>query len=122
MSAARPGSPNYERDLAQARARKERYRGACEECDAPTTGCFGQGKTPRLCHTCSNVAKGVAKRGSGPTTSALLGFLDDGERRRIEIRDHLGITGNYTGVILNRLLGYGLIVRVGRGRYRRNPA
>ena len=122
MSAARPGSPNYQRELAQARARKERYRGACEECDAPTTGCFGHSKAPSLCHTCSNAAKGVAKRGSGTTTSALLGFLDDGERRWIEIRDHLGITNGHTANILNRLLRYGLIVRVGHGRYRRNPA
>lgn len=47
----------YQHELAAARERKERYRGICENCGGPTTGCFGPGLAPRLCVTCTNAAK-----------------------------------------------------------------
>jgi DNA-binding MarR family transcriptional regulator len=49
----------------------------------------------------------------------VLAFLDGGERRYSEIRDHLGTTGVNTTNILIRLVRYGLIVRVRRGVYRK---
>lgn len=42
-----------ERQRARARTLKETYRGTCENCGQPTTGCDGPGSARRLCHHCA---------------------------------------------------------------------
>lgn len=41
------------RQLANCRATKERYRGVCEECGGPTSGCNGPGTAARYCAHCA---------------------------------------------------------------------
>jgi transcriptional regulator with XRE-family HTH domain len=43
-------------DGSRLRARKNSYRGACEQCGAPTDGSNGPGKAPKLCLACSSDA------------------------------------------------------------------
>lgn len=38
---------------SRLRARKDRYRGVCEDCGAPTDGSSGRDKAPRRCADCS---------------------------------------------------------------------
>lgn len=51
-------SRTYVRDLfydptgAKARARKDSYRGRCEECGGPTDGSEGRAKAPKICARC----------------------------------------------------------------------
>lgn len=39
-------------DGSKLAARKDSYRGTCEECGGPTDGSYGPGKAPRVCLTC----------------------------------------------------------------------
>lgn len=110
--------PSYQRELAASRALKENYRGTCENCGAATTGCNGPNSAPTLCLRCSAVEVGLRKRGSGPTQQALLKFLRR-ERRFMEIVRELGIPREQMGMLLGRLMDYGLIERTRRGHYRR---
>lgn len=49
-------------DGSKLRARKDSYRGTCEECDGPTTGCNGKDQAPRFCHQCAPSAHAVWSR------------------------------------------------------------
>lgn len=44
-------------DGSQARARKDRYRGACVECGAPTSGSNGRTLAPERCLPCTNAVR-----------------------------------------------------------------
>jgi hypothetical protein len=114
--------PSYRRELAASRALKERYRGTCKLCGAPTTGCNGKDAAPDICVHCSPGYYGpryaAARRGRGPVVERALALLDT-PHRFSEIRDELGITNGHTGQMLDRLLRYGLVERLDRGVYRR---
>ena len=110
----------HERELATSRALKESYRGQCEKCGRRTTGCNGPCHAPKLCYRCSPVEVGRRQRGTGPVTSVALAFFEK-ERRFSDLRDHLGISNGHTGMLINRLLRYGLIERTRRGYYRALP-
>jgi hypothetical protein len=112
-------SPAYQRELAASRALKERYRGQCERCGNPTSGCHGPGLAPTLCLSCSATKVAEARRGQGATVSRVLELLDGRELRMIKIAAELGITTGHAGNALHRLLRYGLVERVSRGVYRR---
>lgn len=112
----------YQRELAAARAYKRRQRGTCERCGRATRYNGRDGKVVgRFCRACQAIRGGEfarTLRGSGQLQRDTLELISDGERRFIEIRDALGISDGHTSVHLNRMLRYGLIVRVKRGVYR----
>lgn len=62
-----------------------------------------------------------AKSAEG-TTERLLSFVEGGERRFSEIKDHLGISGSYASKLLNERVAAGDLVRRGFGLYRRSDA
>lgn len=45
----------------KARARKDRYRGVCEDCGAPTDGSSGPNSTPSFCSPCSHARQKADK-------------------------------------------------------------
>lgn len=45
----------------QARARKDTYRGVCEDCGAPTDGSYGPNNTPAVCDACSHLRQAADK-------------------------------------------------------------
>lgn len=113
--------PSYQRELAASRAVKETYRGTCKLCGAATTGCDGPGLAREICAACAPGHYGpiyaAARRGHGPTVDRLFVLFNGVPVRYSEIRDALGITDGRTSGLLNRLVRYGLIVRIGRGLY-----
>jgi hypothetical protein len=109
--------PGYaERSRRLSRASKERNRGTCEDCGAPTNACRGPGKASRRCLRCSARHSGERRRGTGSNQQQLYAFLTE-PRRYSEIRDHLNISDGHAGVLLHRELGAGRIVRAGYGLY-----
>ena len=42
----------WDADGSKMKALRERYRGTCEKCGAPTCGSRGPAKAPRLCASC----------------------------------------------------------------------
>ena len=42
----------WDSDGSKMKALRERYRGTCEKCGAPTCGSRGPAKAPRLCASC----------------------------------------------------------------------
>jgi hypothetical protein len=115
-------SPSYQRELAASRALKETYRGVCEGCGKPTTGCDGPGTARQLCLRCTAQARGLKQRGSGPLVAAALAYLQGGDRRYKEIATHLGISNGYMSALADRMLKYGLVERPARGVYRKVTA
>lgn len=115
-------TPAYQRELAAGRARKETYRGTCEECGAPTNGCNGPSKASRICATCAPSYYGpiqsARQRGNGPVVSEILTLLNEKPTGLPEIVATVGITPVHASVAINRLLKYGLAERVSRGVYR----
>lgn len=108
----------YERELAQARARKDGYRGTCKNCGASTDGSQGPGKAPVYCAHCSpRFQSGPTMQGTGPEQARLFKLLEGGPRRFTEIREILGWTTGMTASTLHRLLSYGLVERPRRGVY-----
>jgi DNA-binding CsgD family transcriptional regulator len=61
-----------DRDRASSRAMKERYRGECEVCAAPTNGCGGPGKASKLCDVCARQRQHDERRW---TADAIYGAL-----------------------------------------------
>lgn len=119
------GRASYVREITTSRKAKECRGGSCERCGQPTRYA-GKGNSlagaSRFCRPCSGARTGLAKRGHGPTVEKALAFIGNGERSYTEIREYLGLTKGHTASMLNRLTGYGLVVRVARGRYRRSAA
>jgi hypothetical protein len=109
--------PSYQHELAVSRRLKERYRGTCIECGAPTTGCDGPSSARALCLVCSNRRITKALRGTGPLQAKVLAAIESGARFS-EIAAQVGSSKNAVAPTINRLLRYGLIERVSRGRYR----
>jgi DNA-binding IclR family transcriptional regulator len=58
------------------------------------------------------------KRGTGPTQARTLALIDAGTDRFMDIVKALGKPKGPVGAHLNRLLSYGIIERIDRGRYR----
>ncbi len=65
-------------DRSQAEARRDRYRGVCEECGGPTDGSAGLGRAPKVCVTClgwtgeeiiAAVRRWADEHGSPPTAT-----------------------------------------------------
>jgi len=54
----------HDPDGVKARARKERYRGACEVCGAPTSGGDGPGRAHARCRRCSAAPRRRWDRGA----------------------------------------------------------
>ncbi len=46
----------------KVRARKDRYRGSCVDCGAPTDGSAGPGKAPRRCIQCAAIVAGAERK------------------------------------------------------------
>lgn len=111
-------SPKYQAELATARKAKERYRGACEVCGKPTTGCNGPGRAPKRCVKHASVEAGLARRGTGPVKQRILAEIRSGNTRYTDIYQAVGITKSHAAMQLNKLCGYGIIERVARGQYR----
>ena len=116
-------SASYQRELVTSRLRKERHRGICERCGGATSWAGGRHRPPaaRFCSECARAVYGerysVERRGKGAVTEAVL-TLADGSRSVSEIAESVGSTRNSVSVTLYRLRSYGMVERVGRGRYR----
>lgn len=108
----------YQHELRSNRARKETYRGTCERCGAATTGCDGPGLAPRFCRRHAAQLRALGQRGHGPTVERVLTLIEDGTDRFTDIGNAAGISKGHTTNVLNRLVSYGLIERIARGRYR----
>ncbi len=106
-----------ERGRTLVREYKARQRGACVDCGAETryTG-HGASVSPR-CVPCGKKLSGLQRRGHGPKAGRLLTLLQEGPRRYSEIVDLLGVSKVHAGVLLNRQVRYGTVVRVARGMY-----
>lgn len=52
----------YDPDGSKMRARKDSYRGTCEECGNPTNGSNGPDKTPKRCSACEMANRGDRDR------------------------------------------------------------
>lgn len=117
-------SPAYQRELAAARALKDRYSGTCERCGGPTSGSNGRAAAPPVCAACAPGVYGpryaAQLRGRGPTVARVLDFMGDGvEHRFMEIARGCGVSSDHVGQILIRLRRFGLVVRVRRGVYKK---
>lgn len=114
----------YIRDPSGGRvaARKESYRGTCSECGAWTFGGNGRAAAPSVCAACAPGVYGpvyaARKRGVGTVASRALVLLGRGDMRAMDLAKALGITQIHVGVLMGRMLRYGLAVRVSRGVYR----
>lgn len=110
-----------ERQRESSRQWKARQIGICELCGGPTHY-SAEGGTSRICNACNrlNLAKtGAKRRGQGSVVRSILEFLADGlEHSYGEIRDACGLSNAVmSNRLYQRLIPYGLIRRVGHGRY-----
>lgn len=104
-----------------SREAKRRRVGTCEDCGAATRY---NGRTingaSRLCCPCANRRIGHAKRGTGFREQQLLAFLGDETRGFMEIVRALQLPRpQAANPMLARLMKYGLVERVGYGKYRK---
>lgn len=109
-------------DGEKLRARRDSYRGTCENCGAATDGSNGREAAPSLCcHCAPAVNTTLALRGRGPVVTPALSFLAE-PHHMMDVCRHLKISPTHTSVMLNRLMHYGMIVRLRHGVYVRADA
>ena len=114
--------PDYaEAGRVEARERKRRMTGICEDCGGVTRYNGHGERVSRRCAACGLRLSGEAqkaKAGTGPLQLRLHALLAaEGELRFMAIAVALGITSGHTNVMLLRELKAGRVVRVRRGVY-----
>lgn len=114
-------SPAYLRELAAARACKERYRGTCTSCGASTTGGDGPGTAPELCCHCAPAVYGPLTRGRGEVYAQAHRLLQRGPLRFVELRDALGYRNRQLSPVLAYWIKQGYVRRIRRGLYELAP-
>jgi hypothetical protein len=108
-----------ENNRRSSREAKQRRRGVCVECGAETryAGYRGQPLAPH-CKPCGDRISADKKRYRGSVVERFLPMCD-GATPISEIARILGISVQHAGVLAGRMIRYGAIVRVARGRYLR---
>jgi hypothetical protein len=109
------------RSRERSRAAKQRRKGVCRGCGG-STAAARYGGVSEYCNVCAPKHYGpiyaAERRGTGPLGQRLLEIVNP-DLSFTDLAAQVGTSNNYMSVMINRMLHYGLIERVSRGRYRR---
>lgn len=106
-----------ERNRKTSREAKRRRTGRCVDCGATTHYSGGQAPSER-CVRCANHANGLARRGKGKHATRIKALIREngGTATFTQILGLFPYRG-FAGQELNRLVRYGVLLRVRRGVY-----
>jgi hypothetical protein len=108
---------SYENSLRASREAKRRRIGICKDCGAETRYNGHRGSTSEFCVDCAAKRIGEKLRGTGSLNRRIIDYLAE-ERRYMDICRRFDRTTPQMASQLNRLVRYGLIVRIRRGVYK----